>query len=280
MNIKLFNIFVTFIFVLFFYDQKIYGQQFRKIDEKKIVEDQVRELVVEDTFTQGGVNYTLYKDIVARYGKDNLNQEDALNKNNKQKFYNSESTGFYTNKILLEKGMFRIYHKQIDINRVTENHPPVNPHVNHPPVNPHVNHPPVNPHVNHPPVNPHVNHPPVNPHVNHPPVNPHVRPQARIIRTTEYKTAYNNSSRKFGVLTGNIVIRINPYERLPALEPSYKIVKEYQHMGLYLVNIPKNIKIGKALQDLRKKIQKVDGIGSDFSASVNVEVLENFKKNR
>ncbi|WP_338636110.1 hypothetical protein [Spirobacillus cienkowskii] len=237
MSSRLFSILTSFIAIMFFYNFKIFAEESKKLDEKKIVEDQVRELIVEDTFTQGGVNYTLYQGIVARVEKtENSNQSGFSNRNKKLKFYNSENIYSYTNKILLDKGIFKIYHKQTDLNRITEPNSDNNDFLANPPT--------------------------------------------RNIKNSEYKTAFNNSSRKFGVLTGNIVIKISPDKTLPPLDSSYKLVREYQNMGLYLINIPKNVKLGKALEDLRDKIQKHDQISADFSSSVNVEVLENFKSQR
>lgn len=94
-----------------------------------------------------------------------------------------------------------------------------------------------------------------------------------------FKVAFNNKTKKFAVITGNLIIKIDPEaSKVKLPNASYKIVKAYKKLGLYVVKYPETMQIKEAIDKL--KIINPAGITVDGDRKniVNVEVLENFKK--
>ncbi len=210
-------------------------------DEKKEIESQKNNLVVDQIFTQGGINYTIYKDLKAYVGKET-----------KQKMNKSSTNGLVTEnsnvsqeislengkKVLLDKGLFKIYD---DSNNFYENSQLSKLEL----------------------------------------LSFKELSRSEILKNEEvkygYKIAYNEQSKKFGVITGNAILKIDPAKEVKLPNRSFRIVKSYKQLGLYVVILPKNIQFKDAIDNLKNLNPDSKGVIEEQNSSVNVEVLENFK---
>jgi hypothetical protein len=197
------------------------------IDEKKEIEKQKNNLTVDQIFTQGGNDYTLYKDLKAYVGEPKQINNEPLNNRSKSKSLKNGKN------ILLDKGIFKIYEdndysfkpSQTEKSYVLGN-----------------------------------NQYSINESKNY-----------------GYNVAYNNQTKKFGLITDNIIIKVDPTNNinLPPNDDdfSYKVVREYKGMGISVIRLSRNTNYQNAINKLKnlnpdREIQK---------SIVIVEVLENFK---
>ncbi|WP_158998626.1 hypothetical protein [Pigmentibacter ruber] len=94
-----------------------------------------------------------------------------------------------------------------------------------------------------------------------------------------FKVAFNNKTKKFAVITGNIIIKIDPeVSKIKVPNGNYKIIKSYKNMGLYVIKYPENIQIKEATDKLKALNPASITVDGEKKSSINVEVLENFKK--
>ncbi|APJ04909.1 hypothetical protein [Silvanigrella aquatica] len=97
----------------------------------------------------------------------------------------------------------------------------------------------------------------------------------------EYKVAFNNKTKKFGILTGNAVLKINPESTVQIPDNTFSIVRAYKNMGLYIIKVPSDLKINESLAKLKEANPMVENLTSDANdpnaSSLKVEVIENFK---
>lgn len=203
-------------------------------DEIKAIKSKKANLAVDENFAQGGVNYTLYKNLKAFVGKES-------NKNFKKSFQGNEtlegtrgvnqnSSNSIGGRVLLDKGFFKIYEDNSAQNKLYGTKKSELSDVNN--------------------------------------------QEEKYI----YKVAYNNHTKKFGVLTGNAIIKIDPQKEINLPDSSFGIEKSYRNLGLYVVKIPENLQLKDAIAKLKKANPAEKIIANEEQKSiVNVEVLENFK---
>ncbi|WGL61246.1 hypothetical protein QEJ31_06530 [Pigmentibacter sp. JX0631] len=94
-----------------------------------------------------------------------------------------------------------------------------------------------------------------------------------------YKVAFNNKTKKFAVITGNIILKVDPeVSKIKVPNSNYKVLKSYKNMGLYVIKYPENVQIKEATDKLKSLNPASVTVDGEKKSSINVEVLENFKK--
>lgn len=101
--------------------------------------------------------------------------------------------------------------------------------------------------------------------------------KALVPTKSSYKVAFNNKTKKFAVITGNMIVKIDPKSGLKLPDASFRVVKSYEKLGLYVVKIPENMQFKDAKNKLIGKGLKASNLDVGKNYSANVEVLENFK---
>lgn len=211
------------------------------VDEKKEIESQKNNLAVDQSFSQGGMKYTLYKDIKAYVGKDTKKESNKplVNRSVSESSKVSQDTSLKNGKkVLLDKGLFKIYEDS------------GNSFV-----------------------------PPQTAKSGLSAINRSATVE-NIKNESEkygYKVAYNNQTKKFGVITGNAILKVDPAKEVKLPNNSFHIVKSYKHLGLYVVKLPGNIQFQDAINELKNSNPDSLGVSEEQKSRVNVEVLENFK---
>jgi len=107
---------------------------------------------------------------------------------------------------------------------------------------------------------------------------------SEITQKQQYKVAFNNSTKKFGILTGNAILKIDPQSTVQLPDNSFSIVKSYENMGLYIIKIPNDLKISESLEKIKQANPSLENLANDQSNSysmsdsaLKIEVIENFK---
>lgn len=204
----------------------------KNIDEINTIKNNKNNLEVEQSFSQGGNEYTVFKDLKAYIGH---------NRKIPKKFGENSSFSFKDDasqinvlgngrKILLDKGVFQIYEDQ----KVQKNFQmSTNKNINN--------------------------------------------------NSLENKVAYNNKTKKFGVITGKAIVKINPSKEISLPDASFQIEKSYKQMGLYIIKLPEDISLKDAITKFEnanpnaKTITNNEESSEDSGFIVKIEVLENFK---
>ena len=208
-----------------------------QIDEKKFIENMSKNLNVEENFVQGGMNYTLYKGLRAFIGKETT-KEFANNRTSlKNSFQDLNVKAPKT--ILLDKGVFKIFFDSNAL-RSSKNLPDKHSSIEANSFNDSTS-------------------------------------QENEVNKSSYKVAFNNQTKKFGVITGNAIIEIEPDKSIKIPNEGFKLMKSYKQLGLYVVKVPENMKYKDALDKLKLLNPNSQSASEEKSAHVNIEVLENFK---
>jgi ribosomal protein L9 len=211
-------------------------------DEKKEIESQKNNLAVDQNFTQGGVQYTLYKDLKAYVGKETKKNSSKSERSStfgkSAELSLNESLG-NGKKVLLDKGLFKIYEDNNDSHKQDEIQKHKSSNFNRSVVVESANN--------------------------------------NEIKKYDYKVAYNNQSKKFGVITGNAIVKVDPAKDVKLPDSSFQIVKSYKNLGLYVVKLPQNIQFKDAINKLKNANPDNKIVSDEKKSLVNVEVLENFK---
>ena len=217
----------------------------QEADEKKEIEIKKGNLAIDQSFTQGGMNYTLYKDIKAYVGKEiKKNEIKSIKKSlptGKSDDVNKDNSLGNGKKILLDKGLFKIYDdssssvktldtKKSNINSLTMNKSASVDNLKN-----------------------------------------------SEDKKYDYKVAYNNQTKKFGVITGNAIVKLDPAKDINLPDSSFKVIKSYKHLGLYVVKVPQNIQYKDAVVKLKDANPENEKVSDEQRSLVNVEILENFK---
>lgn len=211
----------------------------KDIDETKVIETE--HLSVDENFAQGGINYTLFKNLKAYVGKSMEEAKSkAIFKSENLKEFSQDPSLDNSKKVLLNKGGFKIY-----VNTVTQKSNSVNSNTS----------------------------------LTHTVKNKAaiVENETNEVKKQDYKVAYNNQTKRFGIITGNAIIKLDPAKEIQLPNSSFQIVKSYKHLGLYIVKIPENIQFKDAIAKLKDLNPDNETATEDQRSRVNVEVLENFK---
>ncbi|WP_397599668.1 hypothetical protein [Silvanigrella sp.] len=207
-------------------------------DENKLIENINKNLSVDEVFTQGGMNYTLYKGLKAFVGKDtskDFSNEVSSGNSPQDLSIRAPKT------ILLDKGAFKIFFDSKSVRNSKNRNS--SDRMTSTSVNDFSD----------------------------------SESQESVASKSAFKVAFNNQTKKFAVVTGNAIVKVNPDKKVKIPNTSYQVLKSYKELGLYVIKVPENIKFQDAVSQLKKLNPYSQAVSDDKVTSVNVEVLENFK---